>query len=95
MPGPVCPAAVPVSVQQVGRRSGTQRNPVGREPVGQRGQERVTAVDAGQDQQAAQAGLDQAEPAGCDGHELNDVGGRVSQQDQGMPGVSAGGAQGS
>ena len=51
-------------------------------------------MDAGQDQQAAQAGLDQAEPARGDRHELNDVGGRVGQQYQGLPGVGAGGAQG-
>jgi hypothetical protein len=94
MPGLVCPAAVAVSVQEVGRQSGAQRKPVGGEPVGQRGQDRVTAVDAGQDQQAGQAGLDQAEPARGDRHELNDVGGRVGQQYQGVPGMGAGGAQG-
>ncbi len=94
MPGLVCPTAIAVSVQEVGRQSGAQRKPVGGEPIGQRGQERVTAVDAGQDQQAAQAGLDQAESARGDRHELNYVGSRVGQQHQGVPGVGAGGAQG-
>ena len=38
-------------------------NQVGADPVGQGGQEGVAGVDAGQDQQAAQAGLDDAESA--------------------------------
>jgi MmyB-like transcription regulator ligand binding domain len=50
--------AVPVAVQQIGRRSCEEGEPVGGEPVRQGGQERVTAVDAGQDQ-ALQ--LDEAE----------------------------------
>src|SRR5215472_781578 len=80
--------------QQVGRRPRKQGKPVGGEPIDEGGQEGVAAVDTGQDQQTAQAGLDDAEPARSDGDERDDVRGGVRQKHQGGPGIAAGGAQG-
>ncbi len=73
-------AAVAVAEQQVGGRPGKQGEPVGGEPVDEGGQEGVAAVDTGQDQQTAQAGLDEAEPARSDRDERDDVGGGVRQK---------------
>ena len=67
--------------------------PVGRDPVSESGQEGVAGVDAGQDQQAAEAGLHDAEPARGEREEGEDLGGGVGQQHQGGPRVGSGGAQ--
>jgi hypothetical protein len=59
--------AVAVAEEQVGRRSCEEGEPVRGDPVGEGGQDGVAGVDAGQDQQAAQARLHNAEAPGVNG----------------------------
>ena len=64
--------SVAVAEQQVGRRPGQEREPVGGDPVRESGQDCVGGPDVGQDQQAAEAGLDDAEPARGDREQRDD-----------------------
>ena len=85
---------VAVAEQQVGRRPGKEGEPVGGDSVGQDGQDGIAGADAGQDQQAAEAGLHDAQPARGEREQRDDAGGGVGQQHQGGLRAGSGGAKG-
>jgi hypothetical protein len=58
---------VTTTEQPIRDRPGHQGQPVGTKPVSQRGDESIGDANAGQDQHAAQACLDEAEPPGVNG----------------------------
>ena len=59
--------AVPVLEGAVGERPRDERQPVRRQAVGQGGEHRLHAGESGQQEEAAEAGLDDPEPPGVIG----------------------------
>ncbi len=58
--------AVPPDVPAVGGEADGQREPVGEQAVGERGDDRIAGADTGEREHGGETGLDESEPSGSD-----------------------------
>ena len=86
-------AGIPATERAVRDDAHGNRQPVRDEPVGERGEERIPRRDAGEGQRPDEPGLHEAEAAGCERDQGEQLAGRVGEDHQRRPRLGADGLQ--